>query len=61
VIPRWQWTAIIILLLAMAGIGIENAPNSYAYLFLSGHCSGANAPAACHPRAGGRGASSRWN
>jgi hypothetical protein len=61
VIPRWQWLAIILLLLAAAGIGIETAPNSYAYLFLSGRCYGANVPTACHPRAGGRGSLSRWN
>jgi hypothetical protein len=58
VIPRWQWLVIILLLLAAVSLGVETAPNSYAYLFLNGRCLGANVPTACHYRL--RGGPSRW-
>jgi hypothetical protein len=61
VIPRWQWAAIILLLLAVAGIGIETAPNSYGYLFLSGRCFGVNVPAVCHTRTRGAASTTGWN
>jgi len=61
VIPRWQWVAIILLLLTAVGIGIETAPNSYAYMFLSGRCLGANMPVACHYRMRGGLFGSRWS
>jgi hypothetical protein len=52
VLPRWQIAGLILLALAAAALGIYDSPNSYAYKFLTGQCSHAPVPAACHPRVG---------
>jgi hypothetical protein len=50
-IPRWQMIGILLLALAMLGMGVIGSPNSYAYKFLSGQCARDPAQPACHPRA----------
>jgi hypothetical protein len=49
-IPRWQMIGILLLALAMLGMGVLGSPNSYAYKFLSGQCSKDPAQPACRAR-----------
>jgi hypothetical protein len=48
-IPNWQWAGLVILVLLALAMGITSAPNSYAYLYLTGRCQHDPMPVACHP------------
>jgi hypothetical protein len=42
-IPTWQIVGLIILSLIGLAVGVYSAPNSFAYLSLTGQCAGAGA------------------
>ena len=54
-IPKWQMAGLFILVALLAGFAVYTSPNSYAYAFLSGHCSREPMPTVCHRFTGPRG------
>jgi hypothetical protein len=52
-IPTWQIVGLIILSLIGLALGVYSAPNSFAYLSLTGQCAQEPVPVACRTRFSG--------
>ena len=49
-IPRWQWAAMLMMLIGTVALAVVFFPHSYAHAYLWGECDKPGEPKECHPR-----------